>query len=140
MYETILKTEADLDGLMPLLAARLEGKEIMVLDAPMGAGKTTLVRYLMAYLGSPDAVSSPTFSIVNEYHTGNKRFPLIFHMDLYRLRSIEEALALPIEDYLYGGGVCIIEWPDLIETLLPESILRVKILQEVDGARKIVFL
>ncbi len=140
MYETILKTEADLEALMPLLADSLVGKEVMALDAPMGAGKTTLVRHLMTYLGSSDAVSSPTFSIVNEYRTGDKRFPLVFHMDLYRLRSIDEALALPIEDYLYGGGLCIIEWPGLVETLLPESVLRVQIFQQVDGARKIVFL
>ena len=104
--------QSELPGLaMPLL--ELYGNQkIILLDAPMGAGKTTLIKEFCLALESKDNFSSPTYSIVNEYHyPGGK----IFHFDLYRLKSEEELMDLGIEEYLDSGHYCIFEWPQLVE-------------------------
>lgn len=90
---------------------------ILTLEGTLGAGKTTFVAALCAQLGITDGVSSPTFSIVNEYHGASE--PLL-HLDLYRLESLQEALDIGIEDYLYSGQFCCIEWPALIDDLLAD--------------------
>jgi tRNA threonylcarbamoyladenosine biosynthesis protein TsaE len=90
----------------------------------MGVGKTTLIKAIVKHLGSNDNVSSPTFSIVNEYSLGTSK---IYHFDLYRLDSEEEAYDIGIEEMLYGGGICFIEWPKKIEGLFPENTIWVYI-------------
>ncbi len=90
-------------------------KSNILLYGEMGAGKTTLTQYLLDALGSKEEVSSPTYSIINEYKGPNKN---IFHMDLYRLNSKEEAVNIGIEEYLHSDNLCIIEWPQLILDLL----------------------
>ena len=103
----------------------VKGK-VFAFHGPMGSGKTTLIKEICKSLGSVDNFSSPTYSIVNEYlieKTGTK----IFHMDLYRLRNFEEALALGIEEYLEGTNYCFIEWPELIDSLLPPGTVHVSI-------------
>lgn len=126
--------------IIPVILQKLGDRRIFTIEGSMGSGKTTFTAIFMDYLESLDEVSSPTYGIVNEYHTQNPEFPTVFHMDLFRLNSLEEAIALPIEDYLYSGNLCIIEWPEMIESILPEDILRMQISIGAEGARKIVFL
>ncbi len=98
---------------------------IFLLKGDLGSGKTTLVKQWMADLGTKDLVSSPTFSIINEYHAKNK---IIYHMDMYRLQSIDEALNIGIEEYIYKSDhYNIIEWPDLILNLIDESYIMIEI-------------
>nr|MBD3623094.1 tRNA (adenosine(37)-N6)-threonylcarbamoyltransferase complex ATPase subunit type 1 TsaE [Sunxiuqinia sp.] len=101
----------------------------------MGAGKTTLIKALCRALGSTDPITSPTFALVNEYSTaGNER---IFHFDFYRIKSMEEALDIGFDDYIYSGKYCMMEWPENIEDLLPEEIVKVEIDVLDSSARKI---
>ena len=101
----------------------------------MGAGKTTFIKALCNELNVTDQVSSPTFAIVNEYKTTEAR-PL-FHFDFYRIKTIEEVYDFGYEEYFYSGEICYIEWPELIEELLPENCLKVKISENKDGSRAI---
>ncbi len=101
------------------------GKErVFVFYGQMGAGKTTFVQQICKQLQSSDAVSSPTYALVNEYTLPDEN--LIFHLDLYRLKDLEEAYDIGIEEYLYSGDYCLIEWPQIIEPLL-ESYIKVEI-------------
>ncbi len=107
---------------------------IFLFYGDMGAGKTTFIKELTAALGVTEPVTSPTFSIVNEYigSAGN-----IFHFDFYRLKKQSEALDMGYEDYFYSGKYCFIEWPERIPDLLPEHYTRVKIEVQADGKRLI---
>lgn len=98
-------------------------KKILAFHGQMGVGKTTLIKAICAELGVLEQVSSPTFSIVNEYNTvsGNK----LFHFDFYRIKSESEAYDLGYEEYFYSGNLCLVEWPEKIESLLPENALQV---------------
>lgn len=91
----------------------------------MGAGKTTLIKEICHQLGVIDNVQSPTFSIVNEYL--NEQSESIYHFDFYRLEKLEEALNIGIEEYFYSGSICLMEWPQKIEGLLPETFMKVEI-------------
>ena len=93
--------------------------KIVLFKGEMGAGKTTLIKEIARIIGVLGATSSPTFSLVNEYHINDHE--LLYHFDLYRLESEVEALDFGIEDYLYSGYWCMIEWPDKIKSLLPEN-------------------
>ena len=104
----------------------------------MGAGKTTFIKALCEELGVEDAVNSPTFAIVNEYYSTRLDGP-IFHFDFYRIKRIEEAFDIGTDDYFYSGAPCFIEWPELIEAILPEEAVRVSIEQQPDGTRTIEF-
>ena len=90
----------------------------------MGAGKTTFVKAICEELGVNDIITSPTFAIVNEYEAHNAS---IYHFDFYRIKKIEEVYDMGYEDYFYSGGLCFIEWPELIEDLLPEDAVKVTI-------------
>ncbi|MCL4136242.1 UNVERIFIED_CONTAM: hypothetical protein GTU68_036334 [Idotea baltica] len=98
----------------------------------MGVGKTTLVKAIVKQLGSLDDVSSPTFSIINEYQAADT---LIYHFDLYRINDIEEAYNFGIEDYLYSNNWSIIEWPDVIKDILPEQFNRIDLTLNDDKTR-----
>ena len=98
----------------------------------MGAGKTTLIKELCGQIGSTDNVSSPTFSIINEYaFSNNRQNDCIYHIDLFRLKNVDEAVHIGINDYLSGKTWCFVEWPDMVEPLLHEN--TVKILMEHSG-------
>lgn len=114
--------------------------KVLALYADMGAGKTTLVTEIMKLLGTEDNVSSPTYAIVNEYHTRHPEFPIVYHLDLYRLKDTDEVLSLPIENYLDSGHLCIIEWPQLAEPFFEDDVLKISIQQMDDGSRKILIL
>lgn len=104
--------------------------------AEMGAGKTTLIKQICEELQVIDAMSSPTFAIVNEYET--QKGDTIYHFDCYRLESIDEALNIGIEDYLFAENRCLIEWPEIIETLLPANYLKISINLVGDNARSLI--
>ncbi len=109
----------------------------------IGAGKTTLVQAFCAELGVKELVTSPTFSLINEYtyHSAvEETVQRVYHLDLYRLKSMEEALDLGIEDLLVNDAYCFIEWPELIQPLLTNDLVVIKILVEQDSSRKILFL
>jgi len=114
------------------------GRRIITFEGEIGSGKTTLIKALCRHLGVEDDVYSPTFALINEYRTA-KGAPL-YHADLYRLKSLEEALDIGIESYLDSGALCLIEWPELISPLLPEEHLRIKLEIVDDSTRKILFL
>ena len=114
------------------------GHSVVAFNGEMGAGKTTFISEICRQLGVEDDTSSPTFAIINEYESqtsGEK----IYHFDCYRLETPEEAFDLGAEDYLLSGQKCYIEWPEMIEPLLPDDTLRVSIREEEDGSRTISF-
>ena len=101
----------------------------------MGAGKTTFVTAICKALGVEDTVNSPTFTIVNEYRAA-KGFP-IYHFDFYRINKLQEAYEIGIDEYFGGDGLCLIEWPEKIEELLPEDIIKVTVTPQEDGSREV---
>ena len=103
----------------------------------MGAGKTTFVKAICEELGVDDVITSPTFAIVNEYTSGEG--DSIFHFDFYRIKKIEEVYDMGYEDYFYSGSLCFIEWPELIEDILPDDAIRVNIAEQEDGSRLVAF-
>ena len=103
----------------------------------MGAGKTTFVKAICEELGVEDVITSPTFAIVNEYEV--KDSSLIYHFDFYRIKRLEEVDDMGYEDYIYSGALCFIEWPELIEDLLPDDAVKVNIEEKPDGTRSVIF-
>lgn len=110
-------------------------KKIILFNGEMGVGKTTLIKQLCKNLGVEDATSSPTFSLVNEYYTSNNQ--VIYHFDFYRLNKETEALDMGVDDYLYSGNWCFIEWSEKIASLIPEehSVVTIELL--ADGKREL---
>lgn len=104
---------------------QLNGRSVVVFRGEMGAGKTTLIRAIMAQLGSEDTISSPTFAIVNHYSTAEGE--PVYHFDFYRINRIEEAYDFGYEEYFYSGDLCLVEWPEKIEGLLPDDVMTVRI-------------
>lgn len=99
-------------------------EQIFIFEGEMGAGKTTLIKSLAKALGVTELVSSPTFSIVNEYDAHGKT---IYHFDFYRIKNLQEAYDIGYEEYFYSGNICFIEWPEKIGELLPEHYLKIEI-------------
>ena len=118
-----------------LLSLRNEA-DVIAFYGSMGAGKTTLIKNLCHRMGVTDEVNSPTFAIVNEYVT--EEGESVYHFDFYRIKKLEEAYDIGYENYFYSGNLCLIEWPEMIEPLLPEKYIRVEILHgETDDEREI---
>ncbi|MBP7985202.1 MAG: tRNA (adenosine(37)-N6)-threonylcarbamoyltransferase complex ATPase subunit type 1 TsaE [Bacteroidaceae bacterium] len=103
----------------------------------MGAGKTTFIKAVCECLGVEDVITSPTFAIVNEYRSQTSE--LIYHFDFYRIKKLDEVYDMGYEDYFYSGALCFIEWPELIEELLPEDAIKVTISEQEDGSRTVSF-
>ena len=110
-----------------------QGEKVALLYGDLGAGKTTFVKRLVQKLGSTDKTSSPTYSLVNEYDIADGK---LYHIDLYRLDNEQEALEIGIEDYLYSGHYCMIEWPQVIEKLV-ERAVEIKITTNTDESRSV---
>ena len=133
--EILIKSLEDLDRAAGEFLQQIGENRLVAFYAPMGAGKTTFITALCKHLGVEDAVCSPTFTIVNEYlyATGDS----VYHFDFYRITKPSEALDIGLEDYLYSGSLCLMEWPENIEELLPEETLKVRIQVQTDGSRRI---
>jgi len=101
----------------------------------MGTGKTTFIKSICESMGVEDAINSPTFAIVNEYETAKGE--TVFHFDFYRIKSLAEVYNMGYEEYIYSNAYCFIEWPELIEELLPEEAVKVTITEENDGTRTV---
>lgn len=112
----------------------LPNHKIIAFYGLMGAGKTTFIKAICEVLGVTDSITSPTFAIINEYHTPQLEAP-IYHFDFYRIKKLEEAYDMGYEEYFYNKGLCFIEWPELIEELLPEDTLKITIEEQPDGTR-----
>ncbi len=136
-----MKSTYDLSGPEDLAAAadwllREAGdSKIWCIEGPMGVGKTTLIASVCSRLGVEDAVSSPTYGLVNEYRAGGQT---VYHFDLYRLKSIGEALDMGIETYLDSGSLCLIEWPEIIQPLLPLAYLQITLRIFEDRTRQLI--
>ena len=102
----------------------------------MGAGKTTFIKAVCEELGVEDVITSPTFAIINEYTASDG---VVYHFDFYRIKKLEEVYDMGYEDYFYSGALCFIEWPELIEEVLPEDAVKVTITEQADGSRTINF-
>ena len=125
----------ELSQVTDLLLSWRDKSDIIAFYGPMGAGKTTLIKNLCHRVGVTDEVNSPTFALVNEYLTENDS---IFHFDFYRIKKLEEVFDIGYEDYFYSGHLCLLEWPQMIEPLMPERYVRVDLsLGESDSSRKI---
>lgn len=120
-----LKTPEEADKVASEILNLYQGRKVYTLNGQMGAGKTTLIKGFCRALGVSDKTSSPTFSVINEYHTdhGGK----VYHFDCYRLKSPMEALDLGCEEYFYSGNYCFIEWPELLGELVPADAVRLSI-------------
>ena len=107
----------------------------------MGAGKTTFIKAVCEELGVTDVITSPTFAIINEYTITSHPRPVtqIFHFDFYRIKKLEEVYDMGYEDYFYSGALCFIEWPELIEEVLPDDAVKVVIKENADGSRTVSY-
>ena len=113
----------------------LGGRTIVAFRGEMGAGKTTLIREIAARLGSDDVVTSPTFAIINQYAAAEGR--TLYHFDFYRIDRLEEAYDVGYEEYFDSGDLCLVEWPEKIEPLLPENTMNVRITALSEQERRI---
>ncbi|MBQ5701545.1 MAG: tRNA (adenosine(37)-N6)-threonylcarbamoyltransferase complex ATPase subunit type 1 TsaE [Alistipes sp.] len=125
MNTITINSLSELPKVADLVLESLNGRNVVAFFAPMGAGKTTLISTLMETLGSEDIVTSPTFALVNQYYT-ETREP-VYHFDFYRINSINEAFDMGYEEYFYSGDLCLVEWPEKVEQLLPDDTMVVKI-------------
>ncbi|HJC78678.1 MAG: tRNA (adenosine(37)-N6)-threonylcarbamoyltransferase complex ATPase subunit type 1 TsaE [Bacteroides sp. CAG:1060_57_27] len=125
MKKIEIESLSELPKVAEAVLGELRGRSVVLFRGPMGAGKTTLISRIAAALGAEDTVTSPTFALVNQYEgEGGRR---IYHFDFYRINNVEEALDLGYEEYFYSGDLCLVEWPEKIEPLLPEDAMTVTI-------------
>lgn len=116
---------------------RTEPHRVFAFEGQMGAGKTTFIKHLCEQMGTSDVVNSPTFAIVNVYDVKLPQPGEVYHFDCYRLKDIREAMDFGAEEYLYSGNYCFIEWPKLIESLLPEDTVYIRITPRENGDREL---
>ncbi len=131
--EIIIKDTRPINAAARELLKNTGGRKIIAFYGSMGAGKTTIIKAVCENLGAIDYATSPTFTLVNEYKTesGNS----LFHFDFYRIKKTEEVFDFGIEEYFTGESYCFLEWPELIEDILPEETLRIHIEVKDDGQR-----
>ena len=111
-------------------------RKVFAFYGKMGAGKTTFIKAVCEELGVEDVITSPTFAIINEY---SGKDDTIYHFDFYRIKKLEEVYDMGYEDYFYSGALCFIEWPELIEEVLPEDAVKVQIIEKEGGTRAVLF-
>jgi tRNA threonylcarbamoyladenosine biosynthesis protein TsaE len=136
-HEVIIRDTADLDRAAAEFLDKIGDNTLVAFFAPMGAGKTTFTTALCKALGVTDPVGSPTFAIVNEYLRADGDY--MYHFDFYRINKLSEAIEIGLDDYLYSGCLCIMEWPENVEELLPEDTLRVNITVYPDLSRTLTW-
>jgi tRNA threonylcarbamoyladenosine biosynthesis protein TsaE len=137
MNITITDTELSLQQAAKTFVENMKDRKIFAFYGKMGAGKTTFIKAICEQLGVRDVVTSPTFAIVNEYTDG--RDNSLYHFDFYRIEKLEEVYDMGYEDYFYSGNVCFLEWPELIEEILPNDTVRVTISEQADGTRTVEY-
>ncbi|MBR6269617.1 MAG: tRNA (adenosine(37)-N6)-threonylcarbamoyltransferase complex ATPase subunit type 1 TsaE [Bacteroidales bacterium] len=137
MHEIIINGTADLDRAARVFLEKSAGSPIVAFYGQMGAGKTTFITALCRALGVEDVVTSPTFTIVNEYRDG-KGNP-VYHFDFYRINRLSEAMDIGLFEYFDSGFPCFMEWPEMIQELLPEETLKVQILTDDENTRRLLF-
>lgn len=130
-----LNSLEETEKLAKQVAASLKPGQVLAFYGDLGAGKTTFIQYLCKELGLSEQITSPTFTIINEYYSG-KAFP-VFHFDFYRLKNTTELKVLNFDDYIYGEGVCLIEWAEKIELFLPEEYYKIKLWFDENDKRTI---
>ena len=131
-----IKHKRELPSAVRKLLDQAKGKRIYAFYGAMGAGKTTIIKALCEYLGASDLVSSPTFTLVNEYRTTGGES--MYHIDFYRIKKLDEVFDFGIEEYLTGEKYCFMEWPELVEDILPEETVRVRISVEENEERMLL--
>ena len=136
MKEIVIDSLSDLPKVAQTVLESLDGRSVVAFFAPMGAGKTTLISAIMEYTGSKDTVTSPTFALVNQYYTANRE--AVYHFDFYRIDSLSEAFDMGYEESFYSGDLCLVEWPEKIEPLLPEDTMVVRIEIINDHSRRFI--
>lgn len=136
--EIRINSLADINEAAKQFIANMGNVKVFAFYGKMGAGKTTFIKAICEEMGVEDVITSPTFAIVNEY-TSQKTGDTIYHFDFYRIKKLEEVYDMGYEDYFYGGSICFLEWPELIEDLLPEDAVKVSIEETEDGGRIIKF-
>ena len=132
--EVTIKDTSDLERAAREFLEKIGDSTLVAFFAPMGAGKTTFIKAVCEQLGVKDAVTSPTFAIVNEYASD---FGPVYHFDFYRIKNLGEVMDLGFEDYAYSGNFCLMEWPELIEDLLPDNTVNVHIAETSNGMRTV---
>lgn len=130
------KTPEEMDAIAPEIIKAIGDSRVVAMDAPMGAGKTTLVKAICQYLGTTSVVNSPTFAIINDYELPDGK--ALYHFDLYRLKDVNEAFNMGFDEYFYSGNYCFVEWPAIAEDILPEDSKTLIITVADDGTRTIV--
>ncbi len=135
MHTEIHSTE-QLQEAAKVFIQAMEENTVFAFYGKMGAGKTTFIKAICEELGVEDTITSPTFAIVNEYRS-EETGELIYHFDFYRIKKLEEVYDMGYEDYFYSGALCFIEWPELVEELLPGNTVKVTIEEKEDGSRVI---
>ncbi len=133
-----VQSESELAQAARTFVQAMDQATVFAFYGKMGAGKTTFIKALCEALGVSDVVNSPTFSIVNEYRSDTTG-ELVYHFDFYRIEKIEEVYDMGYEDYFYSGALCFIEWPELVEELLPGDAVKVTVTEAEDGSRCIAF-
>ncbi len=138
MQTIVISSLQDLPRAARVFLQSLGERRLVAFYGAMGAGKTTFIKAVCDALGVTDVVNSPTFAIVNEYYS-EKLAENVFHFDFYRIRHADEVRDLGFDDYLRSGCFCLMEWPELVEDLLPEDIVRVTLSELPDGSRSLSF-
>lgn len=134
MTKTIhISSEEELPQVAAAILEAAGDRTVVVFRGEMGAGKTTLIRAIAAALGSDDTVTSPTFALVNQYKGADGRN--LYHFDFYRIDDLREAYDFGYEEYFYSGDLCLVEWPEKIEALLPDDVVTVRITVDSETAR-----
>lgn len=131
----LIETEDQLGGIVSELLVYMEQYRVVCFNGEMGAGKTTLIKAICRALGVEDSMSSPTFSIVNEYRDRSDQ--AIYHFDFYRVDNLREAWDIGVEEYFYSGDLCLIEWPERIKELIPDNHLEISIKLVGENTREI---
>ena len=132
--EIKISTLEEISKAARLFVEQMKEKRIFAFKGNMGAGKTTLIKAICKELGVTETITSPTFAIVNEYRVERDNSP-VYHFDFYRIKQLGEVYDMGYEDYFYSGSLCFIEWPELIEELLPADAVEVHIQVNEDGSR-----